>query len=893
MEFCGSVFFKLNCEEKKTTDYLKIQMDIKYKIVAALMLWSLVVFSQNELDVPIDLSLRNVSIEEVLNEITSLKSLEFSYSKNLLPVKKIPVFEKKETSVKKVLDDLLFSRKLDYKLIGNQIVIFKNQKPKILEPYTINGFIEDATSGERLIGATILELNSSKGTSSNRYGFFSLTLNEEVPKIYINYVGYKVFVIENENKKGELLTIKLEPNLTLGEVVVLSSQYREKEKLKLLEIDLNEMEMLPAVLGETDLLRTINTLSGVQSGAEGIGGLHVRGGNFDQNLILLDDAPIYNPIHTWGAYSIFNSSAIQRARVFKSAFPARYGGRLSSVIDVQTKDGNKFKKEHEVELGIMSIKASTEGPILKEKASYFVSFRRSTTDFVDVVPYNRLFDGRESSINQNLDYYFYDVNAKLNYSFNKRNRLQLSFYQGRDDFEDRFESRDLLGDSTIYFSSDLSQDWGNRIASFRWNRTISEKLFSNVTATYSRYDYKSRGKKINRVEEYNLTESNITGYNSNIEDKSLKIDLDYYHSPERTTRFGARFTEYLFQPGIFNEIIGLSESADPDSLQQRLDTLWQAAEMRPRELSFYGENEFVFSEKGLFSFGINSSLFMPDGKFWFSFDPRIRIEWNQNENLSFGADAQRITQFTHLISPNRLGLPNDIWVSSTDAVAPQTAGQATAWIKGKPLKYTKIGVEAYYKSMKNLNEFSAERSGVLNAEDWENEIVTGTGRAYGVEMDWEQGFRFFKSKINYTYASSTRVFAGINAGDTFRFRYDRRHVVNASFFKKINKKWNVSASFVFGTELATTLPRGQYTFPGFGWPIQILVVGRRNEDGIPAFHHLDIGADYSWKRSKIKFGIHNIYLRKNIVFYEFGKDNAFNQRAMPPILPALSYNLKI
>ena len=862
------------------------------------MLMTHLIFGQKQLELPIDLNLKNVTIENVLDKIEEKTKIEFSYSKSLLPETKIATFKKRNTIVELVLDDLLLSRNLGYKIIGEQVVIFKNKVLEKTPTYTLSGYVEDANTGERLIGATVIEINSQQGTSSNRYGFYSLTLKEKVPQIYVSYLGYNSFVWAKNKPQTEFFSIKLKPNLTLGEVVVNSSEFEESKKLRALEIDLKEMDLLPALLGETDLLRTINSLPGVQSGAEGIGGLHVRGGNFDQNLILLDDAPIYNPIHTWGFYSIFNSSAIQRSRVFKSGFPARYGGRLSSVIDVQTKDGNKQKREHELELGVLSAKASTEGPIIKDKASYFLSFRRSLTDVVNVVPYDSLFDGREGAIDPKLNYFFYDVNAKINYAPDKKNRFQLSFYQGRDDFEDSFKSSDLLGDTSIVnFSSRVLQDWGNRVATFRWNRTLSEKLFANLTATYSRYDYQSRSTRKNELEENGLIESGLAGYNSNIQDRSLKIDFDYYHSPNRTNRFGARFTEYLFQPGIFNELIQLDDPTDTDSLQQVLNTNWQASEMRPLEFSIYAEQESKMWKNGIVAFGFSSSVFIGENKNWYSFDPRIRLEWNQNANLSFGGDIQRITQFTHLISPNRLGLPNDIWVSSTDQVAPQIANQASAWIRGKPFRGAKIGVEGYWKEMFNLKEFLAEKSAVLNAEDWENEVVTGSGIAYGVEVEWKQDFKYFESNINYTYAFSDRLFDGINGDTAFRFRYDRRHVINASFFKKINKKWNVSASFVFGTDLATTLPVGTYTFPRFGFPIAIEVIGARNQNSIPEFHHLDFGADYSWKRSQIKFGIHNVYFRNNVLLFEFGREEAnkspLKQRALPPILPAISYKMKI
>jgi len=847
-------------------------------------------FGQSTLDVMLDVSFSKVSIETALKKVNENSKIQISYSPELLKSGKKVTLHGKDLKLKVVLQNILEGTLLNYKAVGNQVVIYKDISLAIKKRYTVHGYIEDAATGERLIGANIYETNNIyEGVTSNGFGFFSLSVEEGDINLVAQYV--------------------VKPATTdLGLVLIKGKLFEDEELKPITNIDKDRIKLLPVFGGETDLIRVVNSKAGVQSGAEGVGGTHVRGGGADQNLILLDDAPVYNPSHTWGIYSIFDDNTIKDARIFTNGFPAKYGGRLSSVIDVRTKDGNKHDFEKELEVGLLAGKFSLEGPIIKDKASFIVSGRTSFTGLYSNIYFSNLRE--EAGVEGTINYYFYDVNAKLNYSPNTKNRIHLSFYKGNDSFDDNFSKETIDGFTTGRFKNDITQDWGNTIGTFRWNRTITDKLFMNLSATYSKFNYQSQEDReavIRDVGEIVEKQTSFRQYNSNIEDRTVKVDFDYFPNQKYKTRFGLQGTLYKFQPGIVDVYFdNFDNSLNTDSLERGLDSLWEQGVINAWQTSAYFEQEVTFLKKGNLSVGAFSTIFSEKTKNWFSIEPRLRVSWQWDNEIASGFNFESTTQYLHLLSPFSIGLPEDIWVSATDSIPPQRAFQYTLWNTFNVKKGETFTISGYYKRFKNLIDVKDELTYQFNANDWEEVATIGRGASYGVEMEYSKSWQKIDTEINYTYAKSTRQFEELNFdGNSFPYRYDRRHVGNFSTIYNFSKKLKLSASFAFGTGLAITQPVANYVITPINFPpINIRRFDTRNNTRIPNFHRLDLGGTFDWLgnagEQQIKFSIHNVYFRQNAIFYELRREKnedgedieRLYHRYVPPFLPSFSYKLR-
>ena len=872
-------------------------------------------FSQSPLEVLVDADFEAVSIETVLESLKKHPDIIISYSPELSNLKRKVRCQEAQVPLKTVLTKILNNTDLSFKEIGKQVVIFKDLTIKVKKRQTIYGYIEDSTTGERLIGANIFpDDNYLQGTTSNRFGFFSLSIPSGIQSLRIQYLGYEDYTIKQTLEDGKIITIKLIPFKTeLGSVTITGKRFSPDNIEPITEIDKAALELMPALGGETDLMRVINFQPGVQTGAEGIGGTHVRGGGADQNLILLDDAPVYNPAHTWGIYSIFDHNAVQNIRFYSHGFPSRYGGRLSSIIDVRTKDGNKLEYEKKFEIGLLSSKFSLEGPIIKNKASFFISGRGSLTGLYSRAYYanRRSIDGNNGTIN----YWFYDINSKINYSPNSKNRFHLSFYSGADIFRDDIGEDIFSADTSVLFKAQFdrsyNQRWGNNIGSFRWNRTVSKKLFANFTMTYSKFENETKEDRdviIRKNEEIIEIQSNRQQFNSNIEDRTVKLDFDYYNNSNATTRFGIQAKQFRFQPGIvdiFSDNIDVN--IDRDTFQRALDTLWEQGEIQTNQVSAYFGYDQNFLKKGNFRIGGFGTQYHVEDTSYLAFEPRIGVSWQANEEAATGVNFESMTQFLHLLSPYTIGLPEDIWVTSTKSIRPQRSYQISYWQSFKLKSGTQFGISAYYKKMWNLIDVKDVLVYRFNANDWEDVTTVGKGLAYGMEWNFSKKWGgWLQTDINYTYAKSKREFEELNFnGAEFPYRYDRRHSANVLAVGKINKRLTLSAAFSFGTGLAITQPIGDFIITPVNFPpINIRRFDTRNGARMPFYHKLDLGGDYKWigtiGEQQIKFSVHNIYLRKNAIFYELRRDEneqgeideIIHKRFILPLLPAFSYSVK-
>lgn len=763
---------------------------------------------------------------------------------------------------------------------------------------TISGHITDANTGEALIGATVYDFKSSKGTVANNYGFYSITLPADSMAIRYSYVGYETQVKRFLGASNITINISLSGINELEGVVIVGSQTEqefERSQMSTIDVSMEKVKALPVLLGERDILKTIQLLPGVQSGTEGSAGIYVRGGGPDQNLILLDGVPIYNANHLFGFFSVFNSDAINSVKLVKGGFPAEYGGRLSSVIDMRMKEGNSKKIHGEGGIGLIASRLTLEGPIVKDKTSFMVSGRRT---YIDVL--SRPFI-RASQDGVDGGYYFYDFNAKVNHKFSDRSRLFLSGYFGKDRFfaKDNYRNQ---GATDIYedrYEAEL--DWGNAIAAMRWNYIFNPKLFSNTTLTYSRYNFRVANEtEYRRTESGVVTESNFSSieYLSGIQDFGAKIDFNYLPSPDHYIKFGGSYIYHTFNPGV-------NQFSDRN-LQAREDTTYGSDKVYAHEYYAYIEDDWTISDLLKINAGIHTSGFSVNGKNYFSFQPRFSGRYLLDERTSLKASYAHMAQFLHLLTNAGIGLPTDLWVPATENIKPQLSHQVAAGISRRIGEKYDVTFETYYKTMDNLIEYREGTSFVGNATDWQNKVETGRGWSYGGEFLIEKKVGKTSGWVGYTLSWTNRQFDNLNFGRTFPYKFDRRHDISVALTHTFNERVDVGLVWVYGTGNALTLPTERYrALPGFGsgfygGSTEIGHIESRNNYRMPAYHRLDLGVNLHketrWGERTWSFGLYNAYSRQNPFFLYFSYDSRGNQRltqlSLFPIIPSVMYNFK-
>ncbi len=770
--------------------------------------------------------------------------------------------------------------------------------------YTISGYVKDSQTKEDLIGAYVLERKSENATTSNVYGFYSLTLDEGEHEIVVSYIGYSSKVISLVLDKNLTLNLELAEGQELQEAVVTgeaTESIQEKTQMSTMELSMKTVKTLPALLGETDLLKAIQLLPGIQSGSEGGSGLYVRGGGPDQNLILLDGVPVYNASHLFGFFSVFNADAIRDVKLIKGGFPARYGGRLSSVIDVRMKEGNKSEFHGEGSVGIISAKAALEGPIKKGKSSFLISGRRTYIDFLTqpLIKQAARNQGEEAS----GGYFFSDLNAKLNFEIDQNNRLFLSAYGGNDKAYVNYSSSFGV-ESTEKLESVLK--WGNRILAARWNHVFSPKLFSNTTLTFSRYLFNT-GARVETTTGDEEPEFFSYDYDSGIDDYGAKIDFDYSLDPNSKLYFGGNFINHTFTPGV-NQLELSSEGL-------ALDTMFGSDKIIGNEVNVFIEYERKVNDKLKVDVGIHSSNFFVEKESYYSFQPRFSGRYLVGEKSSLKASYSRMVQYLHLLSNTSIGLPTDLWVPVTKQIKPLISNQVAAGYAHTPKKGYEVSLEAYYKDMQNLIEYKDGASFQGSAEDWQTKVETGRGWSYGAELLVEKKIGEWSGWIGYTLSWTERQFDNINFGNKFPYRFDRRHDLGIAVTYKPSEQIDVGIIYVYGTGNAVTLPVARYNsaeilpsvsngggFNAFG---DVEYITQRNGYRMPSYHRLDIGVNLhkekDWGERTWSLGIYNIYNRQNpfILFFDTELnpstqelEQVLKQFSLFPLIPSISYGFK-
>jgi hypothetical protein len=789
--------------------------------------------------------------------------------------------------------------------------LFSQQK------YTISGFIEDAASSERLISAAVVDLKSAEGIVTNTYGFYSLTLPKGAIQLTISYVGYNTQDTSFTLEKDMVMNFRLKPTIELQAVEISAKKQNRIEnqtQMSQVTVPIEQIKKVPALLGEVDVLKVLQLLPGVQGGGEGQNGLYVRGGSPDQNLILLDGVPVYNVSHLGGFFSVFNGDAIKNVTLTKGGFPARYGGRLSSIIEINMKEGNMKEFHGEGGIGIIASRLTLEGPIIKDKMSFMVSGRRT---YLDVIarPIIKAAIKSENSSNSNyntsvgLDAHFYDLNAKINYIVNDKHRLFLSAYNGIDIFGMRYD--EIRKDGKGYEKSKGGFDWGNLTTAFRWNWLINNKLFANTTLTYSRYNVNILAQADSKRD--TIVEGNYAKYLSGIKDWGGKMDFDYIVNPQHRLRFGFGGTYHTYEPGAFQ--------LQSKSVGFKLDTTLGSNATYSFEPYAYVEDDLQLGALKA-NVGLHFSGFSVQKEFYTSIQPRIGLNYPLSNDLALKASFTTMRQYINLLTNERIGLPTDLWVPATKRIKPQDAWQAGIGLAKTFKSDYEVSLEGYYKGMSNVISYRDGANFININSNWEDKITQGKGKAYGAEFLVQKKEGKTTGWIGYTLSWNTRQFSDLNNGLEYPFKYDRRHDFEILVTHQFSKRFTLSGTWQYGTGNAVSLPTALYKLPqtGSNLPINLSngnfnniyfqdyeIINGKNDFRMPAYHRMDVNFEFTKKKKHYTrtwvFGAYNMYSRANPMFLMLGyksieKDGQYTservirQFSLFPIVPHFAWNFK-
>ena len=758
--------------------------------------------------------------------------------------------------------------------------------------YVLSGTITDSERGETVVGAAIWVPELGIGTVSNQYGFYSLTLPADSLTITVSHVAYKSRVIARRLTADLRLDLALEPAvLELDEVEVRASGDSQVQQLQMSRVNLpiRQVQAITALLGEVDILKVIQLLPGVQSGGDGTTGLYVRGGGPDQNLFLLDGTQIYNPSHIFGFLSTFNGEAIKDVKLLKGGFPARYGGRLSSVVDITMKEGNLKQFTGMAAVGLLSSRFSVEGPVRKDRASFLLAGRRSYADLL-----MRPFMDEDEV----FGYYFYDVNAKTNIILSPRNRLYLSAYTGHDRAFFRIEEDAFLGGIS---RSRQSLAWRNLVSTFRWNHVFNPRLFVNTVVGYTRYRLQISA---------DLTEPDYfyeSTYLSGIQDWHARMDFEFMSGGRHYIRFGVGGMRHDFVTGALTE-------RHEDSGEAPVDTVFTPDwNIKANQLHVYAEDEVRLSSAIKLNAGVHGSGFEVENRQYFSLQPRVSLWFGLGPSTSLKASYAAMRQYIHLLATARgLSLPTDLWVPSTERVRPQQSAQVALGVArllndGR----LELSLEGFYKRMKHLIDYK-EGANYVNAafSSWQDKVVSGRGTSYGAELFLQKKSGRTSGWLGYTLSWATRTFEDLNDGETFPYRYDHRHDLSLVVTQRLNRSVRVSLNWIYGTGQALTLPVGQQvsdygvysflTFPGVNDWGNHPVLSQRNAVRMPAYHRLDVAIhlhkQLRWASQRISVGVFNAYNRRNPFSLTAEIDHTrgdyvYKKFSLLPVVPSFTYQL--
>lgn len=785
------------------------------------------------------------------------------------------------------------------------------------QKYTISGYVTDALSGEKLIGASVYDANTYKGVSTNSYGFYSFSSSKTL-LLNVSYVGFAPYSVQIELLADTLMNIELSPSAPIEEIVVQGSQTNEvrTSQMSVIDLPMKTANKLPVIFGEADIVKTLQLLPGVQSGGEAASGMYVRGGGADQNLVLLDGVPVYNANHLFGFFSVFNSDAIQSVKLTKGAFPARYGGRLSSVLDISMKEGNEQKLGGTASIGLISSKFMINGPV-NERTSFLVSARRTYADAL-AIPYLMKVEKDKGYDKYRTGYYFYDINAKINYKFNEKHRIYLSTYTGKDKHHNlkKESGEKIIFDDinvdewphldTIRWvrTADDEMWWSNVTAALRWNYVISNKLFVNTTATYSWYKMENAEGSV-----YNAEISEMQ-YNSHIEDVGIKLDFDYYPTLNHSVKFGFQETYHIFNPGVMARYYTNADSIGGNTVKNN--------KQYAHEMAAYLEDDVNIGNRLKANIGIRWSGFKVGTEFYNAFEPRLSARFLLTDKWSIKGAYAEMNQYVNLLVNSNIGLPFDLWVPATENIVPQESKQISFGSVYAINNKLDFSIESFHKYMGSLIEYKEGASFLSTGSDWQNKVAQGKGWSYGLELLLMKRLNKTTGWVGYTWSKSERQFdkkgEEISFGKVFPYKYDRRHDASIVVSHEINDQIDISCAWVYGTGNAATLAYIAYPSadqqphtPQQGAEIDspyhpnIDYIESRNNFRMPAYHRLDGSINFKkekkWGQRIWNISIYNIYNRQNPFMVDWDADpmtgkKKLMQYSLFQMIPSVSYKIE-
>lgn len=797
------------------------------------------------------------------------------------------------------------------------------------QKYTISGYITDEKSSETVIGATVLDKTSHYGAISNAFGFYSLTLGEGGHQLQYSYVGYAAQNVSLTLTKDTVINIKLSENTELGEIVV-SAQKEEtgisSTGMGSMDIPVRVIEHTPSILGETDVIKTIQFAPGVQQGVGGLSAMFVRGGGGDENLILLDGSPVYKIDHCFGFVSVFTPEAVKKVSFYKSSFPARYNGRASSVVDVRTKDGDMQKFHGSFSVGLLTSRFTFEGPIKKEKTSFMLSGRTTYLNLLAAPAMKAFMDGTMFS------YWFYDVNAKINHKFSDKDRLFVSFYNGIDRFalkEKKSRTEDypiyddngynIIGSGTdTYKTSDkYVLNWGNTLATLRWNHVFSSQLFANITTAVNRFGMKIGGEQTYKYTDFYDFHSS---YNkSKILDVSAAADFDYMPDVRHNVKFGVNYTHHIFCP---ESTVAKYKTKSNDYNRDTIANSPRGGDYDADEIAIYAEDDWKINDRLHVTPALVYSLFSVDGKTYGNFLPRVSLKYLPMDWLIFKASYTRMSQCVHLLTSSVLSMPTDIWVPVTKSVKPEISQQWSLGAYCTRVPGWEFSVEAYYKLLDNVIEYKDGMSYMGFSDSWQNLVAMGQGTSKGVELLVQRNKGRATGWISYTLSKAERKFSkefGINAGQKFPFTYDRPHCINIVYNQKFNDRIDFDATWTFHSGSLTTMSNTYETvylpkdvdgrindyyddngnYNHFDDPREGMTayVEHRNNFRMPSSHILSVGINFHKQKKHCEriwnFSVYNLYCAHNPMFAQRWSDgnmgnDYINVTSILPAVPSFT-----
>lgn len=775
------------------------------------------------------------------------------------------------------------------------------------ERFTVSGYVKEEGSGETLIGVNIYMPDYQAGTVTNNYGFYSVTFSSaDSVRIVFSYVGFTPETVTLDLRKNIELNIDLRSGVSLDEVTVTADhaeKLSESVRMSSIKVPVSQIKNVPTLLGEKDVMKVLQLMPGIQKGSEGSSGLYVRGGGPDQNLIILDDAIVYNVSHLFGFFSLFNGDALKSIELTKGGFPARYGGRLSSVLEMNMKEGNKEEWHGEGGIGLISSRMTLEGPILKDKSSILLSARRTYADII-LRPIMKVMEDMEGT---DAGYYFYDLNAKINYDFGRKNKLYLSGYFGKDKFFIKYK------DPEQEYNEKAGLQWGNATGTLRWNHLFNSKFFSNTSLVFSDYKFgiTYRYKSKNEDENY------YAEYYSGIRDLSLKYDIDYIPAPSHWIKAGGIVISHRFTPSVFIEV---GESVNFNKRQED--------QANGLESGIYIEDTWQPLQNIKINGGLRFSHFLAQKEQYHIFEPRLSAAWRFRNDFALKASYASMSQYIHMISMTGISLPTDLWVPTTDRVKPQQSRQvALGAVKDISVPEMSFSIEGYYKTMNNVLGYKEgatflefdEENPLEEDISWEDNVTSGKAWSYGLEFLVHKKAGRFSGWIGYTLSWTQMQFESLNFGRKFYAKYDRRHDISLVGSFKLNDHITLSGTWVYGTGNAVTMPTSVYSAPmhpriyidGYDnlnsyHPNYIVKdYSEKNNYRMAPYHRLDLGIQFhkekKWGERIWEISVYNVYNRKNPFFYQVrygyvpssGRSfTLLKQISLFPIIPSFSYSFK-